>query len=118
MAGSKLSKSFCKISIFKKIINYVYRISYHIICYDFREEDDVDAIEILRQTKDGLLRGLGDEDLQCRYYLQRVFLHVCIGLISHSYFRLFPSGNFSSRLNLCTKLKTDFCRYLKKCSLK
>ncbi|XP_076075287.1 DNA-dependent protein kinase catalytic subunit-like [Mytilus galloprovincialis] len=40
------------------------------VCDNYREEDDVDAIEILRQTKDGLLRGLGDEDLQCRLLVQ------------------------------------------------
>ena len=32
----------------------------------FRDEDTVEANTIIQQTKESLLKGLGDDDLHCR----------------------------------------------------
>lgn len=36
----------------------------------YREDQSETADSIMQQTKEGLLKGLGDDDLQCRYVLQ------------------------------------------------
>lgn len=37
-------------------------------CIDFYREDESETADtIMQQTKESLLKGLGDDDMQCRY---------------------------------------------------